>query len=139
MSDLHWMTVDAAARAIAAKELSPVDLTKALLDRIEQLDPKLNAFIRVDGDAAMAAVVASRSARLIISLQIVPAGALPGQRTMKGTLNPPSQTLCFPPRRWPFTLSPALKAAVCTLSFSGLKTPPLSLVKTMSVFSVKPL
>ena len=31
MSDLHWMTVGAAARAIAAKELSPVDLTKALL------------------------------------------------------------------------------------------------------------
>ncbi|MDP1544029.1 MAG: amidase, partial [Polycyclovorans sp.] len=55
MTDLHWMTAAAAAKAIAAKELSPVDLTAALLARIERLDPKLNAFIRLDGEAAMAA------------------------------------------------------------------------------------
>ncbi|MEI7871997.1 MAG: amidase [Alphaproteobacteria bacterium] len=55
MSDLHWMSVAAAAKAIAAKELSPVELTAALLARIERLDPKLNAFIRLDGEAAMAA------------------------------------------------------------------------------------
>jgi len=55
MSDLHWMTAASAAHAIATKELSPVDLTRALLDRIEKLDPTLNAFIRVDGDAAMQA------------------------------------------------------------------------------------
>jgi len=35
MSDLHWMTASAAAAAIAKREMSPVDLTKALLDRIE--------------------------------------------------------------------------------------------------------
>ena len=63
MSELHWMTVEAAARAIAAKELSPVDLTKALLDRIERLDPRLNAFIRIDGDAAMAAALAAEHER----------------------------------------------------------------------------
>ncbi len=55
MTDLHWMTAAAAAKAIAARELSPVELTAALLARIEQLDPKLNAFIRLDGEAAMAA------------------------------------------------------------------------------------
>ncbi len=55
MSDLHWMTAAAAARAIAARELSPVELTEALLARIERLDPRLNAFIRLDGEAAMAA------------------------------------------------------------------------------------
>ena len=49
------MSVAAAAKAIAAKELSPVELTAALLARIERLDPKLNAFIRLDGEAAMAA------------------------------------------------------------------------------------
>ena len=78
MSDLHWMTVDAAARAIAAKELSPVDLTQALLDRIEKLDPKLNAFIRVDGEAAMAAALAAEteamSGRLRGPLHGVPVG-----------------------------------------------------------------
>lgn len=44
-----------AARAIASRELSPVDLAKALLDRIERLDPRLNAFIRFDGEAALQA------------------------------------------------------------------------------------
>jgi len=78
MSDLHWMTVGAAARAIAAKELSPVDLTRALLDRIERLDPKLNAFICVDGEAAMAAALAAeteaQSGRLRGPLHGVPVG-----------------------------------------------------------------
>lgn len=55
MSDLHWMTAAAAARAIAARELSPVELTNALLQRIAQLDPQLNVFIRLDAEAAMAA------------------------------------------------------------------------------------
>ena len=53
MSDLHWMTAVEAARAIAARELSPVELMTALLERIGRLDPKLNVFIRLDGDAAM--------------------------------------------------------------------------------------
>ncbi|MDB5905581.1 MAG: Asp-tRNA(Asn)/Glu-tRNA(Gln) amidotransferase GatCAB subunit, partial [Betaproteobacteria bacterium] len=35
------------------KRLSPVELTRALLDRIAAVDPKLNAFIRVDADAAL--------------------------------------------------------------------------------------
>ena len=55
MTDLHWMSAASAAKAIAAKELSPVELMAALLARIEQLDPRLNAFIRLDGEAAMAA------------------------------------------------------------------------------------
>ena len=78
MSDLHWMTVDAAARAIAAKELSPVDLTKALLDRSEQLEPRLNAFSRVGGEAARAAALAAeteaQSGRLRGPLHGVPVG-----------------------------------------------------------------
>ena len=53
MSDLHWMTAVEAARAIATRELSPVELMTALLERIGRLDPKLNVFIRLDGDAAM--------------------------------------------------------------------------------------
>ncbi len=61
MKELHWLPVTKAAQAIAAKELSPVDLTKALLDRIERLDPRLNAFIRIDGDMALAAAMAAES------------------------------------------------------------------------------
>lgn len=78
MSELHWMPAGMAARAIAARELSPVDLTKALLDRIERLDPKLNAFIRLDGEAALhAAKVAEAEAatgRLRGPLHGVPVG-----------------------------------------------------------------
>ncbi|MBV8392393.1 MAG: hypothetical protein JOY81_04350, partial [Alphaproteobacteria bacterium] len=43
------------ARAIAHRELSPVELMQAHLARIEALDPKLNAFIRLDAEAALAA------------------------------------------------------------------------------------
>src|SRR4051812_49625775 len=61
MSDLHWLSAAAASRAIATRELSPVELMQALLQRIERLDPKLNVFIRLDGDAAMAAARAAEA------------------------------------------------------------------------------
>jgi aspartyl-tRNA(Asn)/glutamyl-tRNA(Gln) amidotransferase subunit A len=41
MSELHWMAANAAAAAIANGEMSPVELVRALLDRIERLDPRL--------------------------------------------------------------------------------------------------
>jgi aspartyl-tRNA(Asn)/glutamyl-tRNA(Gln) amidotransferase subunit A len=52
---LHYLTVTGAAQAIAAKELSPVELMQAHLARIGKLDPTLNAFIRLDAEAALAA------------------------------------------------------------------------------------
>ncbi len=61
MSELHWLSATEAARAIAARELSPVELMRALLDRIERLDPKLNVFIRLDRDAATAAARAAEA------------------------------------------------------------------------------
>jgi len=61
MTDLHWMRATEAARAIAARELSPVELMDALLERIGRLDPKLNVFIRLDGDAAMDAARAAEA------------------------------------------------------------------------------
>jgi aspartyl-tRNA(Asn)/glutamyl-tRNA(Gln) amidotransferase subunit A len=61
MSELHWLGVAAAAQAIAAKELSPVELMQALLDRVATLDPRLNAFIRLDAEAAMAAAQAAET------------------------------------------------------------------------------
>lgn len=43
------------ARSIARRELSPVDVVAALLERIERLDPALNAYITVAAEQAMAA------------------------------------------------------------------------------------
>src|SRR5476649_2137320 len=60
-SDLHWLSVAKMAEAIAAKELSPVDVMQALLARVEKLDPRLNAFIKVDGDQALAAAQAAET------------------------------------------------------------------------------
>ena len=61
MSEPHWLTAVEAARAVAVKELSPLELTTALLRRIERLDPKLNAFIRLDAEAALAAAKAAEA------------------------------------------------------------------------------
>ena len=55
MTELAWLSASEASRALAAKRISPVELLNALLARIEALDPKLNAFIRLDAEAAMRA------------------------------------------------------------------------------------
>ena len=59
MTAPHWLTASEAAQAFAARTLSPVELLQSLLARIERLDPKLHAFIRLDADAAMDAARAA--------------------------------------------------------------------------------
>jgi aspartyl-tRNA(Asn)/glutamyl-tRNA(Gln) amidotransferase subunit A len=61
LSELHWLGVAEAAKAIAAKKLSPVELVDALLKRIDALDPRLNAFIRLDREAALLAAKVAES------------------------------------------------------------------------------
>src|SRR5918999_5234822 len=65
MVDLTTLTIAEAARRIAHKQLSPVELTQAALERITQLNPRLNAFITVLGDRSIAAAKAAE--REIIS------------------------------------------------------------------------
>jgi hypothetical protein len=57
------MSASQAAQAIAAQKLSPVELMNALLERIGRLDPALNVFIRLDGDAAMDAARSAEAGR----------------------------------------------------------------------------
>jgi aspartyl-tRNA(Asn)/glutamyl-tRNA(Gln) amidotransferase subunit A len=47
-------TITEASDLLRQKKLSPLDLTKACLDRIEQLNPILNAFITITRDSAIA-------------------------------------------------------------------------------------
>ena len=56
------LTIAEAARLIAAKKLSPVDLTKALLARIKAVDPQINAFLTVTEKEALAAARAAERA-----------------------------------------------------------------------------
>mgnify|MGYP001170167455 CR=1 FL=1 len=50
---LRW-DMERLAAALRQKQLSPVEVTRALLDRIEQVNPLLNAFITVMGEEALA-------------------------------------------------------------------------------------
>src|SRR5262249_6346034 len=52
-NELHFLTIAEAARLIAARKLSPVELTEALLSRIEALDPRVNSFITVTAELAL--------------------------------------------------------------------------------------
>jgi amidase len=52
--DLHWLTLTDLAARIAAREVSPIDATQAMLDRIERLDPSLHAYFTVLPERAMA-------------------------------------------------------------------------------------
>ena len=58
----EFLTIAAAARLIATKKLSPVELTRALLQRIAAVDPRLNAFLLVTERQALAAARAAERA-----------------------------------------------------------------------------
>jgi aspartyl-tRNA(Asn)/glutamyl-tRNA(Gln) amidotransferase subunit A len=69
-----WRSALEIAALVRDKELSPVELTAALLARIEALDPKLNAFCLVTAEAAR---VAAREAEIAV-MKREPIGALHG-------------------------------------------------------------
>ena len=48
-------TVQSLGRAIAARKVSPVEATRACLDRIERFDGRIHAFITLDAEGALAA------------------------------------------------------------------------------------
>ena len=52
-ADLTMLSLVEASDLIRRRILSPVDLTAAYLDRIEQLQPRVNAYITVTADLAM--------------------------------------------------------------------------------------
>jgi aspartyl-tRNA(Asn)/glutamyl-tRNA(Gln) amidotransferase subunit A len=61
-ASLTSLTLREVANAIQNRELSPVEVTVAALERIEEVDARLNSFIRVNGERArMAAEGAERS------------------------------------------------------------------------------
>jgi aspartyl-tRNA(Asn)/glutamyl-tRNA(Gln) amidotransferase subunit A len=54
MTELTRMTATELAAAIAGKQVSAVEVTKAHLDRIAAVDDKVHAFLHVDADGAIA-------------------------------------------------------------------------------------
>ncbi|MEO8539843.1 MAG: amidase [bacterium] len=63
MSDqLTNLTIAEAAKRIERRELSPVELTEAYLDRIERLNPAINAYVLVTAERARADAAAAEKA-----------------------------------------------------------------------------
>src|SRR5438093_8083953 len=50
--DLHWQSATTLARLIRQKKVSPVEVLGAILDRIDKLNPRLNAFVTLTAEQA---------------------------------------------------------------------------------------
>ncbi len=59
---LHALTLARAHEMLRAKEISAVELTRAVLDRIAAVEPRVRAFITITADAALAAAAAADAA-----------------------------------------------------------------------------
>jgi aspartyl-tRNA(Asn)/glutamyl-tRNA(Gln) amidotransferase subunit A len=54
MQELEYASIEALSALLAKKKVSPMELTRLYLSRIERLNPKLNAFITVASESALA-------------------------------------------------------------------------------------
>src|SRR3990172_3408295 len=93
--EIAWMPATQMAAAIRTKKLSPVEVTKAFLERIEAINPKINAYCLVTPEMALAQ---AREAEAAVSrgdklgpLHGVPVSIkdlfdVPGLPTTKGSL-----------------------------------------------------
>ncbi len=52
-TDLHFLSIADAASLIERRQLSPVELTRAFLDRIAAVDPQINAYLLVTAERAL--------------------------------------------------------------------------------------
>src|SRR5262245_57930693 len=58
-NDLHYLGLVEVGQQIRTKKLSPVEVTKAMLERIERLDGKLKSYAYVMADSALAEAAAA--------------------------------------------------------------------------------
>jgi aspartyl-tRNA(Asn)/glutamyl-tRNA(Gln) amidotransferase subunit A len=58
---LYYLTINEAQQLIRERKLSPVELTKSVLDRIAAVDDRLHAYINLMADGAMAAARAAEA------------------------------------------------------------------------------
>ena len=116
-SDLTTLTLTEAAEAVRTKRVSPTELVKACLARIDIYNPKLNAFITVTREAALkqaAALEADLKAGTIrgplhgvpIALKdnTIPPASAPRRRAASTTIACPAKTRMWHagwPRRAP--------------------------------------
>ena len=61
MSDVAFMSAEQLASAYRARSLSPVEATRTILERIDRINPVVNAFCHVAHESALAAAQASEA------------------------------------------------------------------------------
>jgi len=76
MSSLHYASIAEVSELIRAKQISPVELLDSQLARIAALQPKLNAFVHLDPDAARAAAL-SATDQLSRNTPLAPLNGIP--------------------------------------------------------------
>src|SRR2546428_14044899 len=76
MPDLVWRSVTELSRMILTKEVSPVEVVRAFLERVAALDGKLRAFITVCADAALESARAAE-AELVAGRPVGPLHGVP--------------------------------------------------------------
>jgi aspartyl-tRNA(Asn)/glutamyl-tRNA(Gln) amidotransferase subunit A len=62
MTQPNTLSITAAAEQIRTGQLSPVELVRACLDRIDQREPQLQAWVTLDAQAALAEAEACHTA-----------------------------------------------------------------------------
>src|SRR5439155_19314586 len=98
MSSLHYASIAEVSALLRAKQISPVELLDSQLARINALQPKLNAFVHLDPDAARAAAL-SATEQPAHNKSVDPLHGIP--LTIKG---------CFDVAGWPNAAGSLLRA-----------------------------
>ena len=75
-ADIPYLTATELSERIKDREVSPVEAVEAYLDRIEELNPKLNSYITVLADEAMEAARGAEEA-IIAGRYIGPMHGIP--------------------------------------------------------------
>ena len=92
--EIAWMPATEMAAAIAAKKLSPLEVARAMLERIERLNPALNAYVLVTPELALEHARAAENAVMRgaagllcgVPVSIKDLFDVPGLPTTKGSL-----------------------------------------------------
>ncbi len=52
-SNLHNLTIHEASELLASRQISSQELTQAVLDRIEHVEPRVKSYVTITGDVAL--------------------------------------------------------------------------------------
>jgi aspartyl-tRNA(Asn)/glutamyl-tRNA(Gln) amidotransferase subunit A len=60
MSEIHYLSIAEAAERVSLREISPVELAEACLARVAEVDGRLNAFITLTAESALAEAASAK-------------------------------------------------------------------------------